>query len=247
VVADIDDIDYLLELTNFAMPHRTYGYEDVVSTWSGCRPLIKPKPGQSSSSVSRQHQIYTGPKGLITIAGGKLTTARAMGEHMIDEAMRQMGYDKLPASRTGELPISGGDIGADFDAHVRQVIRALKLDPNVGERLGMVYGGNFDRIIEYIKADPESGKDLGDGHHVCIAELQYALEHEMVLTLRDFMERRATRFVWSADGGLSITGPIVEEMANHLGWDEVEKTKQVAEYTDWVQANRVPMDLVLRD
>ena len=108
-------------------------------------------------------------------------------------------------------------------------------------RLGLVYGGNFDRIADYIRQDPDSGKDLGNGHHVCIAELRYALENEMVITLRDFMERRATRTIWAEDGGLSITPPIADEMAKTLGWDDAEKQKQVEAYAAWVRANREPM------
>lgn len=244
VVPDMDDVDYLLELVNFAMPHRKFGYEDVVSAWAGCRPLVKPRPGQSSSKVSRQHIILTGPKGVITIAGGKMTTARVMGEHLVDEALRQMGVTNAPACKTAVTPISGGSLDGGHDAHVRQVTRELGLDASVAERLGKVYGSNFDEIVAYIKADPEAGVDLGEGHHVSIAEVRYGLEHEMAMTLRDFMERRATRFVWSADGGLSIAEPIVEEMARHLGWDDAEKTNQIEAYADWVQANRVPMDKI---
>ena len=87
VTATDDDIDYLLEVANFTIPEAALDRRHIVATWAGLRPLIAPEGSMAASSVSREQQIVTSPRGLLTIAGGKLTTARVMGRQVIDAAI----------------------------------------------------------------------------------------------------------------------------------------------------------------
>ena len=73
-----DDVTYLLETANAYFPRAALTDDDVLATWSGLRPLLKPDDENAgASAVSREHEIYEAP-GFITIAGGKLTTFRLM-------------------------------------------------------------------------------------------------------------------------------------------------------------------------
>ena len=86
-VANEADIDYVLAHANeiLADPLRR---EDVIGTWAGLRPLLQPgtKGGKQSSSskVSREHTVTQVAPGLVSIAGGKLTTYRVMAEDAVD-------------------------------------------------------------------------------------------------------------------------------------------------------------------
>jgi glycerol-3-phosphate dehydrogenase len=53
------------------------------------RPLIA-QIGKSASKTSREHEIWTTPSGLVTIAGGKLTTYRSMAEELVDLVAKQL-------------------------------------------------------------------------------------------------------------------------------------------------------------
>jgi glycerol-3-phosphate dehydrogenase len=64
-------------------PEAGLGPADVIATWAGLRPLIR-QEGVSESAVSREHKILVDDDGLVTIAGGKLTTYRRMGDEVID-------------------------------------------------------------------------------------------------------------------------------------------------------------------
>ncbi|KAF8066195.1 SDP6 [Scenedesmus sp. PABB004] len=64
--------------------------EDVLSTWSGIRPLAADPTagaGGATAGISRDHVIFSEPNGLITITGGKWTTYRRMAQDAVDAAL----------------------------------------------------------------------------------------------------------------------------------------------------------------
>ena len=71
-----------------------------------------------------------------------------------------------------------------------------------------------------------------------MAEVRYAVQAEMALTVTDFFARRASVFYWTEDGGLSVGPAIAAEMGRLLGWSGEHQNEQVAAYRDWVAANR---------
>ena len=88
------DRDYILAAVAGLFPGVTG--RDVVASWAGLRPLLG-RAGQDdagdakSSDLSRKHAIFTGPFGLYTITGGKLTTYRAMAEDLVDRVAADLG------------------------------------------------------------------------------------------------------------------------------------------------------------
>jgi glycerol-3-phosphate dehydrogenase len=239
VTATPEDVDYLLEAANFTLPEAKLGLKHVLATWAGLRPLIKPEGSMAEIAVSREHQLFTSPHGLLTIAGGKLTTARVMGSQVVDEAIKLLRANfnlrAVPASRTAKVPISGGDPGACFRAE-RQVAE-LSVDPAVKRRWLARYGGNASKLAERALADPGSAQDLGI-KHLTLAEADYAVDEEMARTLTDFFTRRASVFYWTEDGGLGIADAVADRMAGRLGWGSDERERQIAAYRAWVGANR---------
>jgi hypothetical protein len=49
---------------------------DVLSAWSGIRPLAMDPSAKNTESISRDHVVFEDHPGLITITGGKWTTYR---------------------------------------------------------------------------------------------------------------------------------------------------------------------------
>jgi glycerol-3-phosphate dehydrogenase len=238
VIATQQDIDYLLEVANFTIPQARLGYRHVVSTWAGLRPLIKPEGELATSSVSREHKIFTSPGGLLNIAGGKLTTARVMGQQVIDEAIRLLGIHHhakgIRPSLSHRQPISGGEAGECTRAD--QALQELPLSEAVRRRWRM-YGGNGLKLAEIVRGDPVTAQEIGQPG-LTLAEVRHALQEEMACTLTDFFTRRASVFYWTEDGGLRIAQPVAVEMARWLGWSAAETDRQIEQYTAWVGANR---------
>lgn len=239
VTATEDDIDYLLEVANHTIPGRNLGREHVIGTWAGLRPLIAPEDSRNASAVSREHEIFVSPKGLLTICGGKLTTARVMGEQVIDKAAELLGDNfglkGIAKCVTNKVPISGGD--ADKIHAAQDKVGQLNLPAEIKKRLLNLYGGNALTIAEIIENDPSATTEMGK-YNVIAAEVRYAVEYEMAQTVTDFFTRRAALFYWRRDGGLAIADTVANEMAKLLGWNEQEKSSQIMKYTEWVNANR---------
>ena len=71
------------------------GRDDVVSTFAGLRPLLA-SDAASTSATSREHDIWVDDHGVLTLAGGKLTTMRKMAEQAVDrlvELLRERGVE----------------------------------------------------------------------------------------------------------------------------------------------------------
>jgi hypothetical protein len=84
-----DEIDYILEAANAVFPSINLNVSDVISTFSGLRPVINTGAADPSKE-SRAHVVWE-EEGLITVTGGKLTTFRIMAEEALQKAA-----DRLP-------------------------------------------------------------------------------------------------------------------------------------------------------
>jgi len=111
-----EDVDYLLESTNRSFLCEPLTPSDIVTSWSGVRPLIS-EPGKDPSEISRKDEIWTGPGKVLTIAGGKLTAYRSMAERVIDEAADLHGLS-VKESNTEQEPLIGGDVIIDERNHL---------------------------------------------------------------------------------------------------------------------------------
>lgn len=69
---------------------------DVLAAWSGLRPLIRDPASPNSKDLVRNHLIYVSPSDLITIAGGKWTTYRAMAQETVDAAVNLFKFPVGP-------------------------------------------------------------------------------------------------------------------------------------------------------
>ncbi len=239
VVATHEDIDYLLDVANHTIPGRSLGYEHIVGTWAGLRPLVKPEDDLAASSVSREHEIFVSPNGLLNIAGGKLTTSRVMAYEVVDKAVELLGEHfgvrGVPASNTATVPLSGG--AAESIKRAKQLAPGVNLPEDVKDRLVEHYGGNFTKIAELVGADPDTARSMG-GHKLTAAEVRYAVDDEMAMTVTDFFTRRASIFCWTQDGGLDTVDAVADEMGKQLNWTTEHQAAQVESYKQWVAANR---------
>ncbi|PHX96048.1 MAG: glycerol-3-phosphate dehydrogenase [Gemmatimonadetes bacterium] len=96
VRANRDDVRYLLESANRFFPAARLGPRDVIAAWAGIRPLVSGGHTGDPASASREHSITLGPRGVIAISGGKLTTYRKIAEQAVDLAVRQLKRSVSP-------------------------------------------------------------------------------------------------------------------------------------------------------
>src|SRR4029077_18170870 len=106
VAATPDDVVYLLRSANAQFPNARLGMDDVRATWAGLRPLLAPADGAAPASRSREPTIVSGRAraactatrcreqtfvigrgGVVSVAGGKLTTYRVMAAEVVDRVL----------------------------------------------------------------------------------------------------------------------------------------------------------------
>lgn len=100
---DDADVSYILNVVNEAFPAAKLTPKDLVSKWSGLRPLVADKNG-NPSDISRRHKITMSHAGWWDVTGGKLTTYRLMGEETVDAIVRHLGAKAGPC-RTATTPL----------------------------------------------------------------------------------------------------------------------------------------------
>ena len=239
VVADDEDFAYLLEAANHTLPGAKVDSSDIVASWAGLRPLIAPEPGTSNSAASREHSVTARSEGMITVAGGKLTTARLMGAQIVDVVADQLreraGVRGVPASTTGSVPISGGDPGEIFRAE--RAVASAPATEETRRRWLRRYGGNASALAQAAVRDPGSGATIGESG-LTPAEIDYAVHREMAMTVSDVLVRRTGSFFWSADGDRPAVDRVSDALDAVHHYSPQQRAQQQAAYADWVARNR---------
>ena len=245
IYASREDVDYILEAANKALPKARLTHDDVISTYAGLRPLVCAEVCKDvkESQVSREHSIYESHSGLISIAGGKLTTARSMAEELVDLATKRLGerFGTSPAKcATKKAPVFGKD-GTDFSRRLERLAGDLRLDDDVISKLQLL-GTGAVRVLGMISEDGSAAERLGDGIPYIEAEVAYSAREEMVVTLCDFMVRRSLIYYEDREQGLGCADKVAELLGRELGWNKKEKKRQVEEYRKVVKLSRAFKD-----
>ncbi len=171
-----DEIDYLCAAANRYFV-KQIGPADVVRTYSGVRPLYDDGASEAKA-VTRDYVLELDTNGppLLSVFGGKITTAR----HLAEEAVEKL---ELTSGKTREVPLPGGDIG-DFDAFLAEVRRRYPfLTADQSHRMARAYGSMLHDFVA-----PDMGEDFGGG--LTAREVDWLTAYEWARTVDDIIWRR---------------------------------------------------------
>jgi glycerol-3-phosphate dehydrogenase len=179
--------------------------EEVLSMWSGQRPLVKQSDAASTAAISRDHTVLISKSKLVTITGGKWTTYRKMGEDVINRASAIVGLASSP-SKTADLHLHG-----------------WVEEP--AETWPQVYGSDLQSL---------SALNLPQSLHPDLpflqAEVVWAARYEMARTLEDVLARRTRALFLNAQAAIEAAPVAARLLANELGQDEYWERRQVAAF-----------------
>jgi glycerol-3-phosphate dehydrogenase len=233
-----EDAEYLLAAANATFAVEPLTFDDVAGAWAGLRPLLH-QEGKKPSEISRKDEVILSSRGLISIAGGKLTTFRKMAERITDMVVERLTSEgaQLPDKRgdSESHPLSGGDIDGNITAYITHMKqRWPRVPADVVERLIAMYGSNGERMVEAMANDPKLGERCAPSSAVTYSEVAYAVREEMALSLEDFLERRARVFLWDRANGLDIAPAVARLMGGLLGWDAPRIDAEIQAYRQHV-------------
>lgn len=214
-----EDVDYILRAVERTFDVSSIAPSEVQAAWAGLRPLIadgEDNPGE----ISRKDEIWVGERGMITVAGGKLTGYRLMAEK-VAETIRA----NAPVS-VGSSPRESGYLpGGEFDGEVGDLAAYISQKHNLGihtaHRLASLYGSECDDIMS-LGRDP-----ICPGSKIIDGEIVWAIEYEGAATLEDVFYRR-TRAAWYEPNACELLQPMASIMAQHTGWSPERVEQEIA-------------------
>ena len=234
VVPTARDVAYLLTSTNRLFPDARLTPDDVLAAWAGLRPLVADEDGAGEAGeVSRDFVITEEAPGLLTVAGGKLTSYRHMAEEAVDRAagFLERAFEVEPERDcdTDEAPLPGGDFEelGELCRRLRGRADARGVSPASVDRLARAHGNRAGEVLELAEERPELGERVVEDRPYLAAEVVRAAREEMALHVEDVVFRRThlgreTREKFE-EGCRRVAGL----MAGELGWDEERRRAEV--------------------
>jgi glycerol-3-phosphate dehydrogenase len=185
--------------------------EEILSVWSGLRPLVKKGDGKTSK-LSRDHTILVSKSGLVTVTGGKWTTYRRMGQDAIDHAAEVAGLAKV-ASRTLGLKLHGW---TDQTAKMTDSER--------------VYGADLSLVQKLSSDDPSLDELLHPRLPYRLREVVWAVRFEMARTVEDVLARRTRALFLDARAAIEAAPVVADLVAKELGRNEAWREKDLQNF-----------------
>jgi glycerol-3-phosphate dehydrogenase len=226
-VAETDVASFIAQL-NQAFPALDLTLADVTLVHHGVVPAIV-RGARAALAGHEQIRDHTadGYEGLVSIAGTKLTTARAVAERVTDLSVSKLKKAAVP-SRTAATPLPGGsirDVGLAIAEARREHDAGLPSD-TIPHLIG-AYGSRYRDVLELASGRPEWRTRVAAESPVIGAELVVAARSEMALTLADAIIRRTPigALGYPGDAALERAAAIV---GGALGWSADRRQQEIA-------------------
>jgi glycerol-3-phosphate dehydrogenase len=239
-----EDVAYLLETVNHYFPAAKLTPRDVVSAFAGLRPLVAPPPSsdEAPSDVSREEEIFVSRSGLITIAGGKLTTYRLIAAEVVDRVasrlVRAVHGGPIGPSRTADLPLPGGTVPPETLAAAAAAHDGHGVARDVIDHLAGRYGGRLDAVLGVVAKDRALGAPVMPAQPDPRAEVVAAVEGELAMTLEDVLRRRTQLALFDPSGGTEVADEVAGLMAQRLGWSADDARAAARAYVETVREDQ---------
>jgi len=208
-------IDFLLGHLNryFALEATR---DDVLATFSGLRPLIASPTQHATATLVRESEYRFSPSGLLTVAGGKWTSYRAMAEKTLDlllEAHPTLNHAQ--ACTTLHHKVTGSR--ENQEAVLDRLSAHPQLAP-LAEYLYRHYGDQAERIAEYAETETDLHPLIPETS-ITRAEIRYTIHHEYVRKPLDFLVRRSGLGLTDHTHVHELLPIVLQIMAEELSWD----------------------------
>jgi len=208
----LEEIDFILENAQGYL-QRSPTRDDILSVFSGIRPLVKSADDANTSQLSRDHTIVVGRSGMITIAGGKWTTCRHMAEDLVNNAAVVASLRHQPCV-TQQLRIHG---------YHRSAGKFGALAP---------YGSDAISIQDLQRRIPEYQRRPHFRLPLTVGQVVWAVREEMARTVDDVLARRTRSLLLDARAAIECAPDVAHVMAIELGRDRAWEESQVQAFRE---------------
>ena len=220
-----EEVEYLLDVVANNFPESKLGREDIISSYSGIRPVIGSDKNKDPSKERRDHAVWA-DKGLVTVSGGKLTTFRLIAIDTLNAALPWL--KKVAATENEDKIFNTPEIPKDTGVTNTHWLR----------RITGRYGCNANPLLEYAGYGEQN---LIKGTQFCLAECRWAAKHESVVHLDDLLLRRTRLGLLLKNGAEELFSSLEKICQRELGWDNKKWKSEEARYKSiWQQHYSLP-------
>lgn len=178
---DQNEIAYLLDAANACLS-RSMSTEDIVWSFGGIRALHDDGAIRPSEVTRDYHFEIEQQRMLLSVCGGKITTARKLAER----ALAGLG---LPTGKTKHRPLPGGDIPSLAGLFEKVRGRWPFLGEERSKRLARAYGSRIWTLMRAVNSEDDLGVDFG--HGLTEREVRYLYNTEWARRAEDVLWRRS--------------------------------------------------------
>jgi glycerol-3-phosphate dehydrogenase len=233
-----EEVTYILQAVRAAFPGREVGEGDIRGAFAGLRPIVA-APGMDDPSTASREEALWREDGLLSMAGGKLTTWRAMAEEVVDHALRLLPPER--ARLAAPCATAGTPVGSPAPEDLPERLgAAFPVTPEIAAALSRRLGGLAWNACE--GAEPAELRPLLDGADLSAAEVRAHLRHGAVLRLEDLLLRRARFGMWNPAVARELMPRLEAVFRDELGWDgkrwEVEAERAGRAMEGWKPPDR---------
>ena len=208
------EIEYLFASLQRLFPGARLSWNDVQASFAGVRPLPY-SPGDKPSAVTRKHFLHDhaddGARGLISVVGGKLTTAAALAR----ECARKIGIE------VQEPVLAAVPSALDIESALARWSRAAAQRAHIAEASARAmaewHGAGAAEIAHAAALDERLREPLCEHSPHLVAEAAAAVHRECAVTLADILLRRvplALGACWSEQ----CSRTAARRIGDVLGW-----------------------------
>lgn len=237
-----EEIEWILqEIKRYLSPDIRVRRGDVLSAWCGLRPLIRDPNSSNSKDLVRNHLIAVSPSNLITIAGGKWTTYRAMAKETVDRAVEVFGFNVGP-SITEQVRLVGSE---NWSKNMFiGLVQRYGLETEVAKHLADNYGDRAWAVASMAESPgrrwPLHGIRLNSNYPYIEAEVYYAVRNEYAQTAVDFIGRRSRLGFLNAAAALDALPRVIEIMGSELGWNADMRKREWIDAREYLVSMGLP-------
>ncbi|HEY5801343.1 MAG TPA: glycerol-3-phosphate dehydrogenase/oxidase [Burkholderiaceae bacterium] len=221
------EVAYLMRALDTQFPSLALELDDVVATYAGVRPVVDSGHADPSSET-RDHAIWL-EHGVLTVAGGKLTTFRLIAQDALAQARKVLPAPGVRVRR-GSGPI--------FNP-VAPLPAVSRLPASQRERLAGRYGAHAHALVACARSTDEL--DTIAGTDTIWAQLRWSARMEAVVHLEDLLLRR-TRLGLQLRAGGAAHMPRIRAICQHeLGWSDAQWEREQHAYMQlWRSRHGMP-------
>lgn len=173
------DTAQVLREASVALPIDTLRADAVRFSFAGLRVL--PMGEGSTANAHREHLFRTGRYGMVSIAGGKLTTHRRIAL----DVLHRLNEPRLSALRLVDTPLAQAGRGA-FEPIDRGI------DPEVDRHVTGIYGSDSPAVFEQRWLHSNALERIHPRGPDVWAQAYHAVDREWATTVDDVVRRRTT-------------------------------------------------------